>query len=255
VRTYTGEPLDAATGQSIRDYLTSLTPPFGAKCRIEMINTAASTEPVKLGTYGMIGGATDFFILVIEGDEPLAEVGAAYLFERVVLYCTSLGLGTCWLGGSFNRGDFAKQLALLPGERVRIVSPVGHAANKRHLSLLSMMVGFKPKPRKPFSENFFAGTFGEPLTETAAGVYSEPLEMVRLAPSANNKQSWRVVMDGNVLHFYKSSSFGFDDIDLGIALCHFEQTCIEKGVAGRYETITGVPEGNKATYVISWVAE
>ena len=253
VRTYTGKSLDFVTVQKIKDYIASLKPPFGAKCRIVLTNTSASTEPVKLGTYGFVKGATDYLALLIEGDDALAEEGAAYMFEQVILYCTSLGLGTCWLGGSFNRSDFNKRLTLRPGEKIRIVAPVGYASDKRHLSLLSVLSSSKPKPRKPFTANFFHTRFGDPLTEDAAGIYARPLEMVRMAPSANNTQSWRVVMGESALHFYKSASFGFDRIDLGIALCHFEQTCLELGIAGHYEVLGNAPEGKKADYVISWV--
>lgn len=253
VRTYTGEPLDSATIRKITDYIASLTPPFGARCRIAVLGASASAEPVRLGTYGFIDGARDYLALIVEDGGTLAEAGAAYVFEQTILYCTSLGLGTCWLGGSFNRGDFRKQAALRPGEKIRIVSPVGRAAGKRHPSLLSVFGSSKPKPRKPFGANFFDGSFGEPLTETRAGRYALPLEMVRLAPSANNKQSWRVVMDERALHFYKSASFGFDSIDLGIALCHFEQTCIEEGIAGGFEVLADAPEIKSAAYVISWI--
>lgn len=253
VRTYTGKTLDGAAAPKIKDYIGGLKAPFGAKCRIAMISAVAATGPVKLGTYGFIKGATDYIVLLVEGGGPLAEEGAAYMFEQVILYCTSLGLGTCWFGGSINKSDFAKRLTLRPGERIRIVSPVGYAGDKRHLSLLSVFGSSKPKPCKPFEANFFDGRFGEPLTGERADKYFGPLEMVRLAPSANNRQSWRVVKSGDTLHFYKSPSFGFEDIDLGIALCHFEQACIESGVAGHYEVSGDAPQGHKAGYVISWI--
>lgn len=246
-----------STGQRFkrcRNTLYGLKAPFGAKCRIELLNTAASTEPVKLGTYGFIKGA-DYLALIVDGEEPLRDEGAAYMFEQVVLYSTSLGLGTCWLGGSFSRGDFKKQLTLSPDEKIRIVSPVGYASDKKHFSFLSVFGSSKPKPRKPFTANFFHNKFGNPLTGDAAGIYARPLEMVRIAPSATNKQSWRVVMNIDALHFYKSASYGFDEIDLGIALCHFEQTCLELGVAGSYKVLTSAPKGQKATYVISWIGK
>jgi hypothetical protein len=253
VRTYIGGPLDAATRQKIKEYIATLRAPFGAVCRIDVVSSTASSEPVKLGTYGSISGATDYLALIITGDDPLAEAGAAYVFEQLVLFCTQFGLGTCWLGGFFSRGGFAKRLKLAAGERFRIVSPVGHAADKPHLSLLTVLVGTKPKPRKPFGANFFYRRFDTPLTPDDAGRYFTPLEMVRLAPSANNKQSWRVVRGEGVLHFYSSASFGFDNIDLGIALCHFEQTCILEGLVGHFETLPTAPTNPRATYVISWI--
>ena len=54
--------------------------------------------------------------------------------------------------------------------------------------------------------------------------------MVRLAPSAVNKQPWRLLLKDNVVHFYLKRSKGFchegkldmQMIDMGIALCHLE---------------------------------
>jgi hypothetical protein len=83
--------------------------------------------------------------------------------------------------------------------------------------------------------------------------------MVRRAPSANNRQSWRVVMAGSgvnpggpVFHFYQTPSSGYEALDMGIALCHFEQTCLEMGLEGRYRVLEEAPKGQQADYVISW---
>ena len=87
VRTYTGVALDDETIGKIRTYIDGLKAPLGVKCRIEIIRGAAGAEPIKLGTYGFVKGASDYLALIIE-DGPLAEEGAAYMFEQVVLYCT-----------------------------------------------------------------------------------------------------------------------------------------------------------------------
>ena len=51
------------------------------------------------------------------------------------------------------------------------------------------------------------------------------LETVRLAPSAANRQPWRVVCTADGVHFYKKGSRGMDaggwdiqKVDMGIAL-------------------------------------
>ena len=62
--------------------------------------------------------------------------------------------------------------------------------------------------------------------------------MVRLAPSAVNKQPWRVVVADNTAHFYlrRSKKFSGESkldmqmTDMGIALCHFELTAKEMGL-------------------------
>ena len=254
IRTYTGEPVDPATIQKVEKYISGLKSPFGIRCRIEILYENVGSEPIKLGTYGFIKGTSVFLALILEEGD-LAEEGASYMFEQVILYCTSLGLSTCWLGVSFNKNTFKKQLNLKSGEKLRIVSPLGYASDRKHLSLFLLFGSSKSYQRKPFTANFFDKQFGVPLIEKNAGRYAQPLEMVRLAPSANNKQSWRVVMDNQTFHFYKSGSYGFDSVDLGIALCHFEQSCLELGIKGYFKVLEDAPSGKKSTYVISWVGE
>jgi len=255
VRTYTGEPLRDEHISQIKQYISQLKTPFGVNARIELISVNSDEGPVKLGTYGWIKGACDYLALIYE-EMPFAETAAAYMFEQVVLYCTHLGLGTCWLGGSFSRSDFKKQITLNSNEKLRIVSPVGYIGDKkRFLEKYIVNADKNHASRKPFGELFYEKNFNNPLTEAAAGSFLTALEMVRLSPSANNKQEWRVLLENKTLHFYKKPYPMFDAIDMGIALCHFELSCKELGIEGKFEQIKDYPAHEKIKYVISWVGE
>lgn len=101
-----------------------------------------------------------------------------------------------------------------------------------------MRKGVKADERLPFEELFFDGSFDTPLSKENAGIWLDALEMVRLAPSAVNKQPWRVVACDNAVHFYLKRSKGFarnekldmQMIDIGIALCHFDLTAKENNL-------------------------
>jgi nitroreductase len=259
VRNYTGEPLRKEHIIQITDYIAGLKAPFDAPpVRIQLIHARQETGRIKLGTYGFIGGASDFLTLVYEKDSlfPLMEEAAAYVFEQVILFCTGLGLGTCWLGGSFSRKDFSEPIQLKPDETLRIVSPVGDINSKTRFA--EILIGSKGKhlSRKPFESLFFHNDFKTSLSKEAAGIYRKPLEMVRIAPSANNQQPWRIILGENCLHFYRHlSKIGFTAIDLGIALCHFEQTCKELSITGKFKVLDNMaPEKKGEKYVISWIA-
>ena len=93
----------------------------------------------------------------------------------------------------------------------------------------------------PWSQIFFDGDFTKPLEEKESGNYKGALEMVRIAPSASNKQPWRIVLqkDKNTFHFfiqrskyYPKAYKNLQIIDLGIAMCHFELTCRGLGIKG-----------------------
>jgi len=258
IRNYTGEPLREEHVTLIKDYIVKLKTPFNApSIRIQLIHTQQESGRVKLGTYGFIGGASDFLTLVYEKGSafPLMEEAAAYVFEQVILYCTELGLGTCWVGGSFSRKDFSEAVQLQPDETIRIVSPVGYINPKLRFNEILFGSKVKHLSRRPFESLFFHEDFNTPLSKETAGIYKKPLEMVRIAPSANNQQSWRIILKGNSLHFYQHLSIvGFNAIDLGIALYHFEQTCKELGIAGEFKVSNHTaPERQGEKYVISWV--
>ncbi|GHU67637.1 nitroreductase [Bacteroidia bacterium] len=254
IRTYTGEPLSREHQTQIKQYISELQTQWNCRVRIELINIHADEEPIKLGTYGWIKSANNYLAMIYE-EAPFAETAAAYLFEQVILFCTSLGLGTCWLGGSFNRSDFKKQIPLKSNEKIRIVSPVGYPTGTKLRFLEKHIVNADKNhaTRKPFGAIFFDSDFARPLTEIQAGIFAQPLEMVRLAPSASNKQEWRIVLNDNILHFYKIPYLNFESVDIGIALCHFEQTCKELNINGKFEFLENYPRSDKAKYVISWI--
>lgn len=256
VRTYSGEPLSDEHIAQIKRFISQTQAPFGVKVRIELIRINSGGESIKLGTYGWVKGASEYLALIYE-EAPFAETAAAYWFEQVVLFCTSLGLGTCWLGGSFSRSDFKKQIDLKFNEKLKIVSPVGYQGDKKRWLLEGVIVNAEKNhaTRKPFGELFFNRDFDHPLAESQAGIFAKPLEMVRLAPSANNKQEWRVVLENDILHFYKAPYIMFDSIDIGIALCHFELTCKELSINGKFEILKSQPQNEKIAYVISWITE
>lgn len=62
---------------------------------------------------------------------------------------------------------------------------------------------------------FFNRNFYTPLNPNDSDEYLEPLEMLRLAPSAMNKQPWRVLKEDNTLHFYITSTKGLTKVDIG----------------------------------------
>lgn len=78
--------------------------------------------------------------------------------------------------------------------------------------------------------------FNTPLMMEQTDALAYPLEMLRWAPSAVNKQPWRVIVAEKGVHFYLRHNKGFKSkevgdmqkIDMGIALCHFALAAEEK---------------------------
>ncbi|BBF43695.1 nitroreductase family protein [Lachnospiraceae bacterium KM106-2] len=254
VRNYESTPLPNETIEKIEQFINTLKYPFPQKVRITLIDTSDVNSNLKLGTYGVIKGARYFLITACEKDT-FSQITLGYCLEKVVLYCTSLGLGTVWLGGTFRKSNFAKAISLSDHELLPIVSPVGIEGGKK--SFLGSFFGKSSKIRKDFSTLFFQTNFSTPLTPEQAHEFYEPLEMLRLAPSAVNKQPWRVLMEKGVIHFYLDHPKGLNFVDLGIALCHFHLTALELELKGHFHTFDNLTSTPKCdfTYVISWIIE
>jgi len=217
-----------------------------------------------LGTYGVIKNAQIFLVGRIQnGHMALEDYG--YCKEKLILQATKLGLGTCWLGGTFQISRFAQAIGLQEGELLPTVSPVGYPAQQKSFTERMMRWGAGSDNRNPWSDIFFAGNFSQPLTPAQAGKYAEALENLRLAPSASNKQPWRILRNAaqNNFHFYLSNAFGFNylrnfslhDIDLGIAMCHFALTVQETGLKGKWQIDAAAPKEKSLDYIVTWQDE
>lgn len=262
-RTFKETSIDEIALEKLKAFIAELNAETKIKARFALVNgkDTSSAEGKKLGTYGFIKGAESYLIGVLDKTEKDAlEFG--YLFEKLILFVTDLGLGSCWLGGTFKKSDFEKSLSLKENEYIPIVSPVGYAADKRRLTEAAMRSFVGAANRKPRSELFFDGSVSKPLTEEAAAPYSSALELVRLAPSASNKQPWRVIKDEKGLHFFLCRTKGYGvpsyDVqlnDLGIAKCHFELCATELGLSGSWQTLENTASPSGWEYVCSWVSK
>ena len=263
-RKYQREDLDRALLERIDALLESAPPgPFGHRVRLRLLRADSTQREAarKLGTYGVIRGACYFLAGAIE-DGPYALEDYGYVFEWVVLQLTALDLNTCWLGGTFRRSEFGAALQVSGAELVPAVSPVGHAASKRSAVDHAFRWAAGSKRRKPWSQLFFDGTLDTPLDPALAGRWGPVLDVVRMAPSASNKQPWRLVRDGERWHVLLARTPGYRNpltpdlqrVDIGIALCHFELGAREQGLAGRFaisEPGLRLPGGT--SYVCTWV--
>lgn len=262
VRTFDKKEVEKEVIDKILTYAKGLENPLGPKIRVQLIEKETAANGEKLGTYGIIKGAKLYLGVTVPKEEFAAEA-VGYEFEQLVLYITSLGLGTCWLGGTFNREAFTSVMEIREGEVFPILSPLGYPSQKRSFTENAMRKSIKADRRYPWRDLFFKNSFKETLLEEEAGELSFPLEMVRLAPSAVNKQPWRLVITQDAVHFFEKhsmpsegGSMDMQRIDVGIAMCHFQLAAIEKKIAGHFER--KMPDFEipaDTTYIATWMKE
>jgi hypothetical protein len=259
-RTYLERPISAEDKARLHGFMASRTAgPLGSQARFGLVAAAPDDRQAlqRLGTYGFIKGATGFILGAVQhAPKDLEDYG--YLLEEVVLAATGVGLGTCWLGGTFTRSAFVRRFGgLKRGETMPAVVSTGYIGDDGTERIREREEGSR---RFPPAELFFEDEWGTPLASTpmdryaGAGRYAAALEAVRMAPSATNKQPWRIVRmahpgGGNDWHFHLVRTKGYGKgsavftvlriadlqrVDLGIAMCHFELVARESGLDGSW---------------------
>lgn len=255
VRTFDGRALEKGDREKLAAFVETVENPYGIPLRFKFL------EGKENGLVCPVMRGTDLYIAAGIGDVPRSEEAFGYSFEKMVLFAQSLGIGTVWLGGTMNREAFEAAMDLDENEKMPCATPLGYPAERMAVKETMMRKAIHADSRLPFSSLFFDGGFGTPLTEEKAGILAMPLEMVRWAPSAVNKQPWRAIVTENAVHFYVHHSGSFlregvgdmQKIDMGIALCHFELAAREAGLAPTFVIDDpGIPAEGSAAYIASY---
>ena len=233
VRTYEVRLLSSKDMDKLSSFMERIENPYGIPVEFKLLD--GKKQKLKCP---VISG-TNLFIGAKAARAPHMEEAVGYSFEMLVLYAQSLGLGTVWVGGTMDRAAFEQAMDLVENQRMPCMTPIGYPAQKMSVKESLMRKGVGADKREPFGTLFFDGGFDKPLPPEQAGALAQPLEAVRLAPSAVNKQPWRAVAAENAVHFYLKHAKGFvsdavgdmQKVDLGIALCHFALAAEENGLS------------------------
>jgi hypothetical protein len=168
------------------------------------------------------------------------------------------------MGGTFSRNSFEKEIEIGEGEFIPGISPIGYPSQKQRVMDKALRYAVKADNKKSWEKLFYDASFEVSLAKENAGEWEIPIEMVRLGPSASNKQPWRLVLsaDRTVCHFYiehtpnYSSKLGYDMqlLDMGIAMCQFDLACRELKMEGQW--LADDPKigqtNEQIEYIVSW---
>ncbi len=232
VRTFDGSSPEDKVMEEIREFSDNISNPYGIPVRFVFLDADAH----KLSSPVLSGEKLYVSAVVPKGEH--IEEAYGYAFEALLMHAHEKGLGTVWIGGTMPREKFENASNLAANELMPCISPLGKTADKMGIKESLMRKGVKADSRIDFEKLFFDESFDNSLTVEKAkeAGLRDALESVRVAPSAVNKQPWRVIVSGNAAHFYVKHDKGFitDDydlqkIDVGIALYHFEKELIEEG--------------------------
>lgn len=169
------------------------------------------SDPEK--TRGVLSGVQNYFLLAGPRELEDLEEKCGYFGEELLLTAADMGLGTCWVGGTYDREACLEHLA--PGEELVCAAAVGHTEETRAgREVLLQRWGHR--------ETKSAAELSEGLDRSPAW-FAAGIEAVQRAPSAMNRQGvrFRWEADGTVRgELTREGPFAL--VDLGIAKLHFE---------------------------------
>jgi nitroreductase len=225
---------------------------------IKIVEKNSDDKRMKLD-YGLIRGHRNYLLGKSKSDIT-SRVEYGYIVEKVVLKATEMNLSTCWVG--YFDDSYFDEVKFESGFEIPSIIVIGY--QEKRATFLDKFVGFSAKSttRLNWDTMFFNHKSKTAIDRSAIGKYSDSLEMVRLAPSSGNTQPWRIFFDGiaNEFHFYKKpvskryESKGLHDVDMGIALSHFELTSLYNNLSGSwikhpYEKVSSIDD---LQYIMTW---
>lgn len=217
-RKYLTTPLPESTVTALRDLITRLDESDGVgasrhgRGRLELVTDNGAAFDGLRRSYGMFTGVRHYVGLIADRRDPDSFEKLGYDGEIVNLTAVALGLGTCVVGGSFDRG--ACPFALSKDETVVCVIVVGQVDDA--MSVRENLVRGAMHRRSKTMEQMTDATPPWP------DWFRDGLAAARKAPSAANRQPVKFSLtDGVATAATPASNDPLMPVDLGIAKLHF----------------------------------
>lgn len=198
VRSYVDRPLEA-DAVDILEAEISICNREG-NLHIQLVKDEPEAFSGFMARYGKFSGVKNYIALAGPKGPDLEEK-CGYYGERLVLLAQSLGLNSCWVAMSYDKGKAACKLGT--GEKLCIVIALGYGATQG-------------VPHKSKAAEQVMAAKGEVPEWFRAGV-----EAALLAPTAMNQQKFKFALEDGAVAARAGMGF-YSKIDLGIAKYHFE---------------------------------
>jgi len=161
--------------------------------------------------------ANNYLALVSDSSDPNSAEKLGYYGEYAVLQATLLGLGTCWVGGTFRKDRV--DIPLSENEEICLIVAIG--VSPKHLSIRERLIHFFSH-RKSKTADQLGNIVGG---QTAPDWFIKGMTAVEGAPSAVNEQPVTFALNGDeVIATYESKlrPKRYSLVNLGIAKLHFQ---------------------------------
>lgn len=204
VRSYLNQPLAEELATEMTEKIQRINAESGLHVQL-VLDEPRAFNGIK--SYGVFRGVSNYIVMAGKKGKDL-DMKVGYYGEELVLFAQTLGLNTCWVGLTYSK--MADAFSLEEDEKVACVIALGYG----------MTQGVKHKIKT-------VGQVSNVSAQTPSW-FRQGVEAALLAPTAVNQQKFffeYLGCDGGEervsakKHF---SLFGYTNMDLGIAMRHFE---------------------------------
>ena len=203
-----------------------------SKLHIQFIKNGEDAINGFKASYGMISGVKSFIALVGNKEIEDFKQKLGYYGEMIVLQATSLGIGSCWVGGTYDKSKCKKYMKFKENEELVCIIALGYTP--KDLSIKEKVV--KSFNKKNTSVN-------DILTSSQKDMYSwveSGVEFALKSPSALNKKEIAYeIEDKKVKAVISTKNHGYEEIDLGISMLHFQLGAYSEGYKGSWHYENG----------------
>ena len=202
VRKYLEKPIESEKIEAIQACINLCNREGGL--HFQLIANEPKAFASMLAKYGKFENVSNY-IAVVAPIGSNGDVAAGYYGEKVVLLLQTLGLNSCWVGGTFKK--IKEAYVVGQDEALKAVISFGYG----------MTQGKQHPQKKSFADVAQAQS---PVPEW----FKKGVEAALLAPTAVNQQKFKFILHENnrVEAQAKFSLIGYSHLDLGIAKYHFE---------------------------------
>jgi nitroreductase len=232
-RDYRQEPLPVEMKYTLKKTCRDFRPFEGIRAELLTENVSHIFNFIA-ASYGTIRGVQSLFAFIGDIKNPQVHAQLGFTGQGLVLEATALGLGTCWVTGTFRMSKLRQLIPLEENERIMAVSPLGFAT--LHIPLRERIMGgmINHAKRKPL-RSLISGIKKKEWPDWMENA----LEAARLAPSAMNRQPWRFHVEKDSITFYHQKGLldrhTSSRLDCGIAMLNMEVAALNRGIKGRWE--------------------
>lgn len=199
VRSYTNKPISKEIINQLQESIDKINNQNGLN--FQMFTNEPNAFSGFMAHYGKFNGVNNYIALVGKKSDNLDET-IGYYGEQLVLQIQQLGLNSCWVALTFNKGKCNAKVN--NSEKLVCVIPFGYGTTQG--------IAHKSKPIESLYKS----------NKDIPDWFKKGLELAMLAPTAMNQQKFIICLNDDNTVSIKSTGGFYSKVDLGIVKYHFE---------------------------------